>query len=573
MRQTGQNIMEAAVDKVRFIPGLIFAALLLGGGCSARNAASDYAEGYTEDEELEEIFFQDALEEDSSYELVEAIGLPQDDGMSMTPAERAAFYSTGYLDAGLTPEDLQPVERHFKYYLHERRGLMELYLSRAEQILPYLRQTFLAHGVPEEIIYLAAVESGFSSQAVSRAGATGMWQFMRVTGLRYGLGQNIWIDERRDPYKATEAAAAYLKKLYALFGDWHLAVAAYNAGEGKIQRALRNTGAQSFFELYRLNEGITQQDIRLKQETQQYVPRLLAVTKIMRNLEALGLRRPDESRMTDVRSFTLGPGTDLNALAKNIGLAWDEFRRLNPAFRRHISPPDTESIAYVPAVYSAKTSHWLAGAGSSRFAGWQAYRVRRGDSLSSLSARYGVPQQVLARANNMKGAFLREGSALLVPGGRPRSPAPAPRPTAGADRPATVAAGRAAPVSSPSLSPALSSQPAALYLVRRGDSLYSIAHAHGVSLDSLRAANNIPPGESRLLAGRRLNIPAATRDKAEAAGKEAKGAGFEKLIVRRGDTLYGIAARNNTSVEELLRLNGLKADKPILPGQEIKLPQ
>ncbi|MCL1889132.1 MAG: LysM peptidoglycan-binding domain-containing protein [Desulfovibrionaceae bacterium] len=496
----------------------------------------------------------DLFAENDLDELVEAPYLPQDDGIPLSFSERIAFRSTGLLDASLSAEELKIVERHFKYYLHNHRPTIELYLTRAGAYLAYLRKVFMDNGLPEEIIHLAAVESGFNPRAVSRAGAMGMWQFMPATGRQYGLTQNHWIDERRDTFKATLAAVSYLKMLKSRFGDWFLAIAAYNAGENKIEQAMRGTGAEDFFQLCRLNARLSPKQ-RLKAETQQYVPRLLAMIKIMRNLEILGFTPPPERQPEAVATIKVAPGTDLNALASGIGLRLEDFRNLNPAYRSHISPPHESSAAYVPDTHRQTAVAWLAKTDSSKFAGWRRYQVRRGDSLYALSRRHGISASLLMQANKMPNANLREGAVIIVPGGSGNSSLAAAesKPPAGSSpagnnsKPRAVAAG------------------STIHTVRRGESLYSIARSYGVSVDSLRKTNNMRADENFLSAGQKLGIPS----KSAPAQRDA---GEARLVVRKGDTLYGIAMQNKTSVEELVRLNGLTPGKPILPGQEIRLP-
>ncbi len=525
--------------------------MLFSGGCAFEQLSGSFAENDVTASDLA-VAEPEEQADDTPDELVEVPELPQDDGIPLSFAERIAFHSTGYLDADLSLEDKRAVERHFKYYLHKQRQLFERYVERSEAYLPYVRNTFREKGVPDEIAYLAIVESGFNPKAVSRAGATGMWQFMRFTGQRYGLEQNAWVDERRDPYKATVAAADYLNRLYDMFGDWHLAIAAYNAGEGKINRAMLSSGADSFFELCRLNETIPQRKTRLKLETQQYVPRLLAVTKIMRNLEILGFTAPEESKALELLPVKVMPGTDLGTLANQSGLRWDEFKNQNPAYRRNISPPNSHSVAYVPRANHAKATAWLAKSESARFAGWQQYKVRRGDSLYAISNRYGVSVSVLRQANNMNGNALREGAVLLVPGTRVSSPSYADSSSGGHK------ASNAQPIAAGST----------IYTVKSGDSLYSIARAYGLTVSSIQKANSMRAGNTRLVAGQKLGIPA----KAQATAVSAQSISDGTLVVQKGDTLYGIAAQNNTSVDELLRLNGLRRNQPIMPGQKIKLP-
>ncbi|MDR2504342.1 MAG: LysM peptidoglycan-binding domain-containing protein [Deltaproteobacteria bacterium] len=536
----GKNIVAAPFYMRALILGLFILCLMLPAGCARTGERAGYGLGDDAEAALGE------LDDEIPDELVEAPDLPQDDGIPLSFAERIAFRSTGFLDMNLSPDEMTIVERHFKYYLHEHRRTLERYLARAEAILPHLRQVFMETGVPEEIIYLAAVESGFNPKAVSRAGAAGVWQFMPSTGRHYGLTQNYWIDERRDPFKSTRAAAAYLKYLNARFDDWHLAIAAYNAGENKIERALRNTGARSFFELCVLNDNISDKS-RLKLETQQYVPRLLAMVKIMRNLEILGLTPPDERPLNHV-SVSVGPGTDLGALAANSGLRLDEFKALNPAYRFHISPPGSSSTAYVPKENSSRAETWLTKAGSSRFAGWQRYQIRRGDSLSTLAQRHGVSAGLILQANNLKGNSLREGNMLLLPGTRAALRASS----------SLAASGRSGQVIAAG---------STIHTVQRGDSLYSIARAYGVKLENLRQANNMRPHDNLLTVGQKIGIPPKT-----GSAQRGSGGSEGRFIVRKGDTLYSIAAQNNTSVAELIRLNGLRANKPIQPGQEIILP-
>jgi membrane-bound lytic murein transglycosylase D len=498
-------------------------------------------------------------QEEWTEELVEGLELPEDDGQMLYEEERTAMDSTGMLDAELTPAQKLQVERHFKYYLHTRRTDFERYLQRAETYLPYIHKVFTEMGLPQELANLVIVESGFNPNAVSRAGATGMWQFMRGTGTRFGLANNYWLDERRDPYKSTVAAANYLKQLYDMFGDWHLAIASYNAGEGKISRAMEQTGAEDFFELCRLNQGISARALRLRPETQQYVPRFLAVTKIMRNLELLGFSTPKFGNAPEITPVTVGPGADLAAMARSIGMEYGAFKSINPAYRKNISPVSSSSTAYVPAKYAEPAAAWLAQPQASRFAGWQRYKVRRGDSLYVISQRYGISVPVLSQANNLTGKTIREGAVILVPGGVA---------SAGVQKAQTL------PVAGETAANAGKSRVAAnadkvkgrpIHTVRRGENLYRISLNYGISLASLLEANGIDAKDSHLMAGQKLVIPASG---GTAAQNKARGV----YVVQKGDTLYSLAQRNNISLAKLLRLNSLTPGVIILPGQELLIP-
>jgi membrane-bound lytic murein transglycosylase D len=527
---------------------LVFSCLILFSGFGCAHNKTDLIE---------------PAQEEWSEEIVEEPELPDDDGQSLYEEERIAFNSSGMLDADLSSEQKLQVERHFKYYLHANRAGFEKYLQRMELYLPYVQKVFTEMDVPLELANLAIVESGFNPNAVSRAGATGLWQFMGGTGKRFGLAVNYWLDERRDPYKSTVAAATYLRYLYEMFGDWHLAIASYNAGEGKISKAMEHTGAEDFFELCRLNQDIPVRALRLKAETQQYVPRFLAVTKIMRNLERLGFTPPDPENAPVVAPVQVGPGADLAAMARSIGMDYSEFRAMNPAYRRGISPVTGASTAYVPAAHGARAAAWLAQPQARRFAGWQQYKVRRGDNLSSLSQRYGISVPVLSQANNLAGKTLREGSLLLVPGSANAAPT---------GREGGAAASAKGISGNDSRNAAANAFSAAarkvdgrqIHTVRRGENFYRIAMNYGVSLASLLEANGISAKDSHLMAGQKLVIPAAR----PAATGKTRGI----YVVRQGDTLYSLAQRNKISLDKLLRINSLDPDVIILPGQEILLP-
>lgn len=301
-----------------------------------------------------------AVNTPTDEEMLESYRLAlQDDGRPLSDVEMRALLSTGEVDRGLSTEEMREVQVYFKHYVHSARPVVERFIRRGQPYIDYTRRVFRERGLPEELAYLAFVESGYNPVAVSRSNAVGMWQFMAPTGRQYGLQQDWWMDERRDPYRSTRAAAEYLAKLYGDFGDWHLAVAAYNAGEGKIGRALEGTQTDTFFALCR-NNALLDDKAQLKEETRQYVPRFLAMCKIMRNADVLGFRpaemAEDERVLLPAVELSARPGTDLAALATKLGMSWDEFAAYNPAFRRYITPPDRYVSVYVPRYAQAQAS-------------------------------------------------------------------------------------------------------------------------------------------------------------------------------------------------------------------------
>ncbi|MDR2488900.1 MAG: LysM peptidoglycan-binding domain-containing protein [Desulfovibrio sp.] len=475
--------------------------------------------------------------------------IPRDDGMPLTPEELRAFRTVGDLDRKLGTEDAHVVELHFKYFVHQQRASFERFLERASRFLPYIKKVFNDRGIPGDIAYLFMIESGGNPNAVSRAGAVGLWQFMPFTGRKFGLVQNNWIDERRDPYKSTYAASDYLLKLYGDFAEWNLAVAAYNAGEGKIGRAVSDTGAMDFFDLCRL-DGQREERARLKAETRDYVPRLIAVSKIMRNLNLLGFSDPSPDAAWNLTPVTVPQGTNLSALARRLDLAWDEFSGMNPAFRRAASPPTHQSSAYVPPDKAADASLWLAGKESRIYVGWKEYRVKKGDSLASIAKRNNLSVAAIREANGFS-SLPKPGTVILLPGGGQKA-----------------AAVHAAP-------PEKAASPGAgVYVVRSGDTLFSLARRWGTDVAAIRAANRLDES-SVLKPGMRVKIPGNSKGKAgaPAPGKNtATRAGNQTYTVCPGDTLYSIARANNVSPQALRKTNRLDAKGRIRPGQKLLLP-
>ena len=523
-------------------------------------------------------------------ETVDEPYLPIDDGVPLSAKELAAFNSTGELDATLTAAQKREVELHFKFYVHTHRRTMERYLERSEAYLPYIRHILKSRGMPEEIASLAFVESGFNPNAVSRAGAGGMWQFMPFTGKKYGLLQDRWMDERRDPFKATEAAAEYLTVLHEMFGDWLLALAAYNAGEGKIQRALSGTEAGGFFEICERNEML-EGKAKLKPETMQYVPRLLAFTKIMRNLDDLGFVTPDPKKALSIAQVTVPAGVDLTAFAKGAGISWNDFTVLNPAYRRLISPPDRGSRAYVPLDRETQAVAWLERKEASLYAGWKDYKVRKGDTLGAISQKYGVSVALLRQVNGKKSNALKVGEWLLVPGSTRAA-------RATLDKLPPELAAKAGTVET-------SYAKGAAHTIAKGDTLFALALAWGTTLDAVCEANDLEPkstlrigqvvyrpvpkpkGVSQTLAEagsdavRSFSVvgtaqaagpaaaPAAVAAAPARSGAPASGGGCI-VTVRSGDTLYGIARAHGVSVADLQTWNKLGSSKLSI-GQKLRV--
>jgi len=464
--------------------------------------------------------------------------IPEADSLS---AEEQKILDTEIsLHIGLDTEENADVQRYFHYYTHLHRGTMEGWLKKAQLYLPHIRERFLAEGLPEDLIYLPFAESGFNTFAVSRAGACGVWQFMPRTAINYGLVVDSWVDERRDPYKSTEAAIRYLKKLYADFGDWSLALAAYNAGEGAIGRALKKTGTADFFSLCEASED-------LKQETKLYVPKFLALVKVARNLEQLGFASLDmEKRTAAPVQLKAKPGTDLLALSSGLGMDWKSFRELNPSFRKQEAPPSRSVNVAVPGHLVAKAQDFLKRPVTPRQTQYASYRVKPGDTWWGISKKYNIPVADLQIVNaGGKTKNLKVGQSLRIPGQAKGS---------------SVADAK------------MWASKRANYLVRQGDSIWSIAKQFKVDPSSLLKANGLQ-SSATLKVGQKLFVPDAGSVETRTAKAQTDAVRNELVSyrVRQGDSLWGIAKRFGVTPSELQSWNKLARNTHIRPGDTLKV--
>lgn len=486
----------------------------------------------------------------SSEDVANLDETPSDDKSPLTSEEQEALNTRLDINIDMEDSDRDVVELYFKYFTHERRDLFERYLERASLYLPYARQVFRDKGLPDEVVYLAFVESGFNPNAYSTAGAAGMWQFMPYTGRKYGLQYDWWIDERRDPFLATQAAAEYLNKLYADFGDWYLAIAAYNAGEGKIGRAMKNTGAESFFELTQKNHELSEK-AQLRRETRHYVPKFLAVVKIMRNLKKLGFKPIDETCAVQLSNVKVKGGTDLLALANSCGIDWKKFASFNTAFTRQISPPDHVSTVYLPSRHVAAANEFLSSAKSRPYAGWVAYSIKSGDSWYKISRKFDVPVTVLKGVNKNISSALRIGQQVMIPGGGGGSNAVAKDMSRSKTK---------------SIAQARSN-----YRVQTGDTISAISRETGVSVRTIMEANGLS-SKATLKVGQKLYLPDHTVSKTVASRKQAEEVKSSIVYnVRRGETLWSIARKFGVSYQDVMRWNQLDKQSLLRAGDRLKL--
>ena len=312
----------------------------------------------------------------------------------------------------------QTVQSHIRFFNTSIRNRFEQWLLRFSSYRPLVENIFAEFDLPSDLVNLSLVESGFNPYAYSRAKATGPWQFMKGTGLLYGLRIDHYVDERRDPIKSTVAAARYLRDLYDLFGAWPLAMAAYNAGEGKVLRALHKAQAESFSEISRTKL------IRL--ETKQYVPRIMAATIIAKNLDQYGFNQ-DPAPLHQFEEVVVTRSLHFRAIANVTGIPYAELRLLNPELRRDATPPDHAAYHLkVPVGTSAKVIELIDRVPTYKFPPLRAerlrvktdaarwYRVRLGDTLEKVSRRVHVPLKTLKAMNHLTSPVIKAGQSLII---------------------------------------------------------------------------------------------------------------------------------------------------------------
>jgi membrane-bound lytic murein transglycosylase D len=293
------------------------------------------------------------------------------------------------------------------------RTIVETGLGRAGRYRDMIARVLHEEGVPQDLIYLAQAESAFQPLALSRAGARGIWQFVSYRGQEYGLRHTWWVDERQDPEKATHAAAQHLRDLYKNFGDWYLAMAAYNCGPGNVQKGIERTGYADFWELYKRNV--------LPRETRNYVPIIVALTLIAKDAAHYGIQADPEAPVpTDM--VKPGRAIDLRLVAETIDVDVETLRGLNPSLLRMATPNDPSFELHLPQGTAEKFSAEIADIPPDKWVSWRRHRVAAGETLTAIAKKYRVTPLAIAEANNLeRGAALDPGEKLIIPATQPQS--------------------------------------------------------------------------------------------------------------------------------------------------------
>lgn len=403
-------------------------------------------------------------------------------------------------------------------------------------------------GVPKDLIYLALVESGFKVKAYSRAKASGMWQFIPETGKRYGLDVDYWVDMRRNPELATVAAMKYLKRLYDEFGDWQLAMAAYNCGEGRVRRLIKEMKADTTRDS---SLAVTYWDLELPRETMRYVPRILAAMVIGHFPEQYDMVVTKQT-LSDFDTVTVFDSFPLEEVAKLLKVKEDTLRSLNMELVKWCTPPNRDSyLLRLPVGTRTAFVDGYDKMEKNNFSSWHHHKVRKGESLGIIAKQYGIKVSELQQANDMKGTRIRAGQSLLIP-------------IKVAPKPKTAATVNKKP------------EKVRTYIVQAGDNMAFIARKFGVSQENLRTWNSmdatsfVNAGDTLFVSKPEMKPSAeAASSSVEARPKLAKG---EKYVVKAGDTYSDIAKSYDVPVVMLLQANQ-GYTKRLTVGDSIVIPE
>lgn len=442
--------------------------------------------------------------------------------------------------------DQRGVQTRIKWFAKNQQYIDRV-VERAEPYLFHITSRLKERDMPLDLALLPIVESAYQPFAYSRSHASGIWQFISSTGKQYGLKHNWWYDGRRDIVAATDAALDYLAMLHKRFnGDWQHALAAYNTGEGNVERAIRrNKKAGKKTDFWSL---------RLPRETRGYLPSLLAIAEVLRN-KKYNIRFNPIPNTAYFESIDAGSQIDLATVAKLSGLSIAEVYTLNPGFNRWATDPDGPHRLLIPVAKAAQFKQGLAALPASERLTWKKHTIREGESLNRIAARYQTSVSALKQTNRLRGDLIRAGRALLIPVAKQ----PGNYYSLSADARKFSALKKTADGKS------------YIYTIKRGDNLWDIGRHYGISVRQLIEWNGLYQ-KSILRPGQKLTVwikddPAQARQNLIKAVAKKTNNGL--YTVRRGDSLWLIARKFNIRVKDLLEWNDLKRGKYLQPGQNL----
>ncbi len=491
------------------------------------------------------------------------------------------------------PPEMEPkVEQWISYFQGKGRPHMERYLSRSTRYIQLMKRILKHNGLPEDLVYIALIESGFSSRATSRAAAVGYWQFIKGTGRRYGLEISPYVDERRDPVLSTQAAAEYFKGLYSVFGSWYLAMASYNVGENRVKREVMNHYTRDFWELAKKK--------RFPKETVNYIPKFVAARLIAKNPDKYGFSDIEFEQPLEFELIKVEKSVNLRKFASLLNMDYEDFKRMNPRFKGEIAPIRSGLELRVP-VGRSRAALAVAGQAFTNVTEFvvngdetKIYRIRSGDSLYAIAQKYRTTVAYLRDLNDLSPQKkLRVGMRLQVPDHRNNSghkqvefanQKSVVKGLANKDSRKTVAEKTSEDREKASSSPELLTKEGVFYIVQPGDTLSMIADEYDSSVGELQKINKLTR-KSTIRVGMKLRVPKNGRlpvtleDPPQFSSKKGRtsapsAAGQDSLFHRvlSGENLALIAKKYGISLTALRSANNLKKKTKISAGMMLTIP-
>ncbi|MEC7241447.1 MAG: LysM peptidoglycan-binding domain-containing protein [Myxococcota bacterium] len=491
-------------------------------------------------------------EEEASLELLEARSAEQAylDGGERPGEPDAAMYEDPQSVAeavSAAPFDLDPtefdipvtynanVQKWMDYFQGRGKTWFTRYLERKAAWEPMIHAVMDEAGLPRDLIHVAMIESGFSNHAHSHAAAVGMWQFIASAGRGYGLRVDYWLDERKDPFLATQAASRFYTDLHRQFEDWWLAMAAYNTGPGRVRRAVRNEGTRDYWELVDKKA--------LHPETRDYVGKIIAAAILAKSPEQFGFEVNSPQEPWEFEEVEVEGSVSIPVIAECAGADVENIETLNPKLLRGATPPQVTTVIRIPVGSKERFSEQLASLPEEERLSYARHTVARGEALSLIAERYGVTTDSIVAFNRLENANrIRVGMELVIP--VPMGPGEASSQTSSARtgtaqrRPVTIR-------------------------IQAGDNISTLAETHGVTSSEIMEWNGITD-PNRLQVGQEIRLYG------EAQTVDAQPTSPRTYTVASGDSLYSIARAHGLSVGDLKAFNGLRSNT-IQPGQVLKL--
>jgi membrane-bound lytic murein transglycosylase D len=549
-----------------FIPII---ALLFLSGCSAHTNLSSIFKSTPQPEDIDTI---DVVENDKDLEEVEPL-LCLDEELNQLNQTGGWNEPTSLVTENISKEPLfdfpvvlnKQVNMYLDLFQNKQRKQFGRWLAKSGKYKAMMEDTLTEAGLPKDLIYLSMIESGYSPLAYSRSKAVGLWQFMKRTGQQYNLSVNKYVDERRDASKATVAAANYLSDLYKEFGDWHLAVAAYNGGPGKVRSGLRRHKVDNFWDL------ASKRHLRL--ETKRYVPKLIAAIIIAKEPGKYGFTGIQYAEPLLYESLTVGPGMSLDAIALISNSSRKEIKNLNLELRKGKTPSNlTRYQVNIPLGTAALAQANISRLHSIVSTGYKTHKIRKGDNLTKICKRYGINKTTLLKVNNLRSNTLVSGTNLRIP--------------------YSTISYRLLPEGSSKAS-SVYRDSLVLHRIKKGDTISRIAWQYRVPQDMIVAWNGLKSVHS-IREGQQLALyidRGTTKAKPLHIAKKKKFSSQQRLVlkqtkqkqhhkisdtdfhyysVKNGDSLWTISRKFRATTTDIKKWNNLKSNL-IHPGSKLKL--